>query len=59
MPIALGDVLDQGQIALQLRSRRSAKAVREIVHLLEQTGKLREPVRFLHEVLAREQANST
>ena len=59
MAIALADVLDERQIALQLKSRRQANALREIIGLFEKTGSLLQPTDFLAQVLARERVNST
>jgi len=58
MPIALADLLTEQQVILQLRSRKPANAIREIVDVLasEISGrKIAEPEAFLKEVLAREQ----
>jgi mannitol/fructose-specific phosphotransferase system IIA component (Ntr-type) len=59
MAIALADVLDERQIALQLKSRRQANALREIIALFEKTGSLLQPTDFLGQVLVRERVNST
>ncbi len=59
MAIALVDVLDERQIALQLKARRQPNALCEIIGLLENTDRVREPAKFLEQVLAREKANST
>jgi mannitol/fructose-specific phosphotransferase system IIA component (Ntr-type) len=59
MAIALADILDERHIALQLKSRRQANALREIIGLLEKTGSVLQPAEFLAQVLARERANST
>src|SRR3977135_2280031 len=59
MAIALADILDERHIALQLKSRRQANALREIIGLLEKTGKVLQPAEFLAQVLARERVNST
>ena len=40
MAIALADILDERHIALQLKSRRQANALREIIGLLEKTGSI-------------------
>ena len=58
MAIALADILDQRQVALQLRSRRRPSAIREIVSLFEKTGSVARPAGFLAQVLAREEAGS-
>jgi mannitol/fructose-specific phosphotransferase system IIA component (Ntr-type) len=57
--IALADILDQRQVALQLRSRRRPNAIREVVSLLEKTGSVARPADFLAQVLVREEAGST
>lgn len=59
MAIALSDILDERHIALQLKSRRQANALREIIGLLEKTGRVLQPAEFLAQVLARERVNST
>src|SRR6476659_11125462 len=59
MAIALADILDQRQVALQLRSRRRPNAIREIVSLFEKTGSVARPADFLARVLVREEAGST
>jgi mannitol/fructose-specific phosphotransferase system IIA component (Ntr-type) len=59
MAIALADILDERHIALQLKSRRQANALREITGLLEKTGRVLQPAEFLAQVLAREKVNST
>jgi mannitol/fructose-specific phosphotransferase system IIA component (Ntr-type) len=59
MAIALADVLDERQIALQLKSRRPANALREIIGLFEKTRSVLQPTDFLAQVVARERVNST
>jgi mannitol/fructose-specific phosphotransferase system IIA component (Ntr-type) len=59
MAIALADILDERHIALQLKSRRQANALREIIGLLEKTGSVLQPAEFLAQVLAREKVNTT
>ncbi len=59
MAIALVDILDERQIALRLKSRRQANALREIIGLLGKTGSVQQPADFLAQVLARERVNST
>jgi len=59
MAIALADILDQRQVALQLRSRRRPNAIREVVSLFEKTGNVPRPGDFLAQVLSREEAGST
>jgi mannitol/fructose-specific phosphotransferase system IIA component (Ntr-type) len=55
MAIALTDLLDEKQVILQLRSRKVPNALREIIELLAQNGKIENPEAFFEEVLAREQ----
>ena len=57
MAIALPDLLDEKQVILRLRSRKSANALREIVQLLAENGRSDQPEKFLEQVLAREQAH--
>jgi mannitol/fructose-specific phosphotransferase system IIA component (Ntr-type) len=57
MPIAVTDLLDEREVILRLRSRKPANAIREIVQLLAQTGKIADPGAFLEQVLAREQTH--
>jgi mannitol/fructose-specific phosphotransferase system IIA component (Ntr-type) len=57
MPIALTDLLDDREVILRLRSRKPAKAIREMVQLLAQTGKIANADAFLEQVLAREQTH--
>ncbi|MFZ3377084.1 MAG: PTS sugar transporter subunit IIA [Chthoniobacterales bacterium] len=57
MAIALADLLDEKNVALQLRPRNQANALREIVQLLTANGQIDHPEKFLDAVLAREQAN--
>jgi PTS system fructose-specific IIC component len=57
MAIALADLLDEKQVILRLRSRKPANALREIVQLLAQNGKIDNTEVFLEQVLAREQAH--
>src|SRR5438093_12238656 len=57
MPIALTDLLDEREVILRLRSRKPANAIREIVQLLAQTGKIANPDAFLEQVLARERTH--
>ena len=55
MAIALTDLLDEKQVILGLRSRKVPSALREIIDLLAQDGKIDNPEAFFDEVLAREQ----
>jgi mannitol/fructose-specific phosphotransferase system IIA component (Ntr-type) len=57
MALALADLLDEKDVALQLRARKQANALREIVQLLTANGKIGHPEKFLDAVLVREQAN--
>jgi mannitol/fructose-specific phosphotransferase system IIA component (Ntr-type) len=57
MAIALADLLDDRQMILRLRSRKPANAIREIVQLLAQNGRIDKPEAFLEQVLAREQVH--
>jgi mannitol/fructose-specific phosphotransferase system IIA component (Ntr-type) len=57
MAIALSDLLDDKQVILRLRSRKLPNALREIIQLLAQNGKIDNAEKFLEEVLAREQAH--
>ena len=57
MAITLADLLDEKNVTLQLRSRKAANALREIVQLLTNNGKMDNAEKFLEEVLVREQAH--
>jgi mannitol/fructose-specific phosphotransferase system IIA component (Ntr-type) len=57
MAIALADLLDEKHVTLQLRSRKAANALREIVQLLALNGKIDNAKDFLDQLLAREQAH--
>jgi mannitol/fructose-specific phosphotransferase system IIA component (Ntr-type) len=57
MAIALSERLDEKQVILRLRSRKLPNALREIIQLLAQNGKIDNAEKFLEEVLAREQAH--
>jgi mannitol/fructose-specific phosphotransferase system IIA component (Ntr-type) len=57
MAIALTNLLDERQVILRLRSRKPANALREIVQLLANNGKIDNAERFLEQVLAREGAH--
>jgi mannitol/fructose-specific phosphotransferase system IIA component (Ntr-type) len=56
MAIALSDLLDEKQVILRLRSRKLPNALREIIQLLAQNGKIDNAEAFLEQVLARERA---
>ena|SRR5215469_9404569 len=57
MAIALPDLLDEQQVILRLRSRKPANAIREIVDVLADTGKIGNADAFLAQVLARERTH--
>jgi mannitol/fructose-specific phosphotransferase system IIA component (Ntr-type) len=57
MAISLADLLDEKNVTLQLRSRKAANALREIVQLLTNNGKIDDAEKFLEKVLVREQAH--
>src|SRR6266581_7708009 len=57
MAILLADLLDENHVTLQLRSRKAANALREIIQLLALNGKIDNAKDFLEQVLAREQAH--
>jgi mannitol/fructose-specific phosphotransferase system IIA component (Ntr-type) len=56
MAIALPELLDEKQVILRLQSRKLPNALREIIQLLAQNGKICDAQKFLDQVLAREQA---
>jgi mannitol/fructose-specific phosphotransferase system IIA component (Ntr-type) len=57
MAITLTDLLDEKQVILGLRSRKVRNALREIIELLAQNGKIENPKVFFEKVLAREEAH--
>ena len=57
MAIALSEMQDEKQVILRLRSRKLPNALREIIQVLAQNGKISDGEIFLEEVLAREQAH--
>ena len=59
MAIALADILNERQVALQLKSRRKTNAVREMVDLFALNETVRQPSHFLEQVVAREDTSST
>ena len=59
MSIALADLIDSKQIALNLRARTQSDAMRELVDLLEAAGKIDNRAKFMKELQTREQTNST
>jgi len=59
MSIALAEVIDSRQVALNLRARTQIDAMREIVDLLVANGKIGDAERFLNNLQERERTNST
>ena len=59
MSIALADLIDSKQIALNLRARTQSDALRELVDLLQAAGKIDDPGKFMEELQTRERTNST
>ena len=59
MAVVLADLLDEKQIALDLRSRSLNGALREIVDLLEANGRITDAEKFRAAVLERERTSST
>jgi mannitol/fructose-specific phosphotransferase system IIA component (Ntr-type) len=59
MSIALADLIDPNQIALNLRARTQEEAMREIVDLLMAADKIDNPEKFVEQLRARETTNST
>jgi len=59
MSIALADLIDPKQIALNLRAKTQTEAMREIVDLLVHPGKIDHTEKFLEQLQARERTNST
>ena len=57
MAITLTDLLDEKRVILGLRSRKMPNALREIIDLLVQNGKINNPEAFFEKVVAREQAH--
>ncbi len=57
MAITLTDLLDEKEVILRLRSRKMPNALREMILLLAQNGKVANPEAFFEKVLAREQAH--
>jgi mannitol/fructose-specific phosphotransferase system IIA component (Ntr-type) len=57
MAITLTDLLDEKEVILGLRSRKAPNALREIIDLLAQNGKIGDPKAFFEKVLAREEAH--
>jgi mannitol/fructose-specific phosphotransferase system IIA component (Ntr-type) len=59
MAIALADLIDPKQIALNLRATSQREALREMVDLLVANGKIDNAERFLNKLEQREKTNST
>jgi mannitol/fructose-specific phosphotransferase system IIA component (Ntr-type) len=59
MAIALADLIDPKQIALNLRARAQSEAMREMVDLLVANGKIDNAGRFLNKIQERERTSST
>jgi mannitol/fructose-specific phosphotransferase system IIA component (Ntr-type) len=59
MAIALADLVDRKQIALNLAARTQVDALRELVDLLVAVGKIDNAAKFLEELDTREAVNST
>ena len=59
MSIALADLIDSKQIALNLRAGTQSDAMRELVDLLQAAGKIDDPGNFMKELQTRERTNST
>lgn len=59
MAIALAELIDSRQIALNLRAHAQSGAMREITDLLVATGKIDNAERFLNKLEQREKTNST
>jgi mannitol/fructose-specific phosphotransferase system IIA component (Ntr-type) len=57
MAIALSELLDEKRVILRLRSRKLPNALREIIQVIGQNGKIDDGETFLEEVLAREQVH--
>jgi mannitol/fructose-specific phosphotransferase system IIA component (Ntr-type) len=57
MAITLTDLLDEKEVILGLRSRKAPNALREIIELLAQNGKIDNPEAFFENVFAREQVH--
>jgi mannitol/fructose-specific phosphotransferase system IIA component (Ntr-type) len=59
MAIALAELIDPKQIALNLRARTQSDGMREIVDLLVANGRIDNAERFLNKLQERERTNST
>ena len=58
MSIALADLVDPKQIALNLRAKNREEAMRELVDLLVAANKIDNSEKFLEELRARESTKS-
>ena len=59
MAVVLSDLLDEKQIELELHASTRDEALREIVDLFRESGKVSDAEKFLDAVIAREQSAST
>ncbi len=59
MAVVLADLLEEKHLTLELQARTRAEALREIVASMTPGGALREPEKFLAEVMAREETHTT
>ena len=59
MALVLADVLDEQNVTLALRAATRDDAVREIVATMAGAAKVRQPHKYVEEVLAREKSHST
>src|ERR1700682_4667018 len=57
MAIALADLLDPKNVVLDLRTGTAEKAISKMVARLAATEQIRDPEKFVEQVLARERAN--
>jgi mannitol/fructose-specific phosphotransferase system IIA component (Ntr-type) len=57
MAIALSELLDEKQVILRLHSRKLPNALREIIQVLAQNGKIDHADGFFEQVLVREQVH--
>ncbi|HEX8281227.1 MAG TPA: PTS sugar transporter subunit IIA [Chthoniobacterales bacterium] len=59
MAVVVADLVCEEQVILDLRATCCDDALREVVSTISGPAKVREPARFLEEVIARERKNST
>ena len=59
MALALSDLLHESHVDLDLRTRTLTTALQKLIKLLESDEHIREPQRFLEQVLQREKASPT